>query len=315
LQIGDSLIQKVSREIANGDFLIAVVSPDSVESGWCQRELSLAATQGINENRVKVLPVRFRGAEMPEMLGDTYWADADRDSVETVARRLAASIRANREGREEEAERAAEEAEEAEGEPAHAEMAGNVEVGQIEDVAQRSWDVFQAWMGVWGGGNVRDLDDPQRRLRWGLQGLPDRLRVALPLVEQLANADWDGFFANADTGEAERDISAELLAVRTRVAQGLPVVGRWLVVSDLGQIPVRRDATAYLWGIQRGEEERQIAVYISGTAMAATRGLPEEVVAAKNTRGRSVLATIVGLDDPPDEISVTTAGVSFGLPD
>jgi predicted nucleotide-binding protein len=30
LNIGDSLIQKISREIADGDFLVAVVSPDSV---------------------------------------------------------------------------------------------------------------------------------------------------------------------------------------------------------------------------------------------------------------------------------------------
>jgi TIR domain-containing protein len=316
LQIGDSLIQKISREIANGDFLIAIVSPDSVESGWCQRELSLAATQGINENRIKVLPVRFRNAEMPELLGDTYWADADSDTVETVARRLAAAIRANLEGREAEAGRAAEEVEEAEGAPAHGEMAGNVEVEEIDEVAQRAWDVFQAWTGVWDGGNVRDLDDPQRRLRWALDGLPDRLRAALPLVEQLANADWDGFFAGADSDGTERDIRAELRSLRTRVAQGLPVVGRWSVVNDLGEVSAgRRDATAFLWGIQRGQEQRQIAVYISGTAMMADWGLPEEVVAAKNTHGRSVLATVVGLDDPPHEVSVTTAGVRFGLPD
>lgn len=75
LQIGDSLIQKISREIGEGDFLIAIVSPDSVESGRCQRELSLAATQGINQNRVKALPVKFRGAEMPPMLGDIYGAE------------------------------------------------------------------------------------------------------------------------------------------------------------------------------------------------------------------------------------------------
>jgi hypothetical protein len=88
------------------------------------------------------------------------------------------------------------------------------------------------------------------------------------------------------------------------------------VVNDFGRVDAgRRDATAYLWGIQRGQEERQIAVFISGTALAAERGLPEEVVAAKNTNGRSVLATIVGLADPPSEISVTTAGVRFGLPD
>jgi hypothetical protein len=317
LQIGDSLIQKISREIADGDFLIAIVSPDSVRSGWCQRELSLAATQGINENRVKVLPVKFRDAEMPEMLGDIYWADADTDAVETVARRLAASIRANLEGRETEADRAAEEAEAVQGEPAHAEMAGDVGVAQIEDVAQRVWDVFQAWTGVWDGGNIRDLEDPKRRLRWALDGLPDRAHSALPLVEQFANADWDGFFGVIESADAERDLRDELRSVRTRVAQGLPVMRRWLVVADHGQVSAgSRDAVAYLWGIQRGEETRRITVYVSGTALdSADEGLPPEVVAAKNTNGRSVLSGLVGLDDPPRQVMATTAGISLTLPD
>ena len=98
LHIGDSLIEKLSHEIAAGDFLLAIVSPDSVASTWCQRELALAATQGINERRVKVLPIKFRGAEMPPMLAGTYWADADRYAVETIARRLAAAMRAHLEG-------------------------------------------------------------------------------------------------------------------------------------------------------------------------------------------------------------------------
>jgi hypothetical protein len=316
LNIGDSLIQKISREIADGDFLVAVVSPDSVESGWCQRELSMAATQSINQQRVKVLPVKFRAPAMPPMLEDTVWADADRDNVETVARKLVAAMRANLEGRGDEAAREAEEAEEAEGEPAHAEMPGDVGVAQIEEVAQRAWDVFQAWSGVWDGGNVRDLDDPQRRLRWALDALPDRARAALPLVTQLANSDWDGFFANAEPGESEREMRDELRSVRTRIAQGLPVVGRWLAVSDDGRVDAgNRDATAYLWGIQRGQERRRITVFISRTAMeSADEGLPQEVVAAKRTHGRSVLSTLVSLDDPPHQVMVTTAGISLTLP-
>jgi hypothetical protein len=109
---------------------------------------------------------------------------------------------------------------------------------------------------------------------------------------------------------------AELFAVRTRVAQGLPVVGRWFVVSDFGQVSAgSRDAVAYLWEIQPGEETRRIVVYISGTAMASDdRGLPQEVVAAKNTHGRSVLSSLVGLDDPPAEVMATTAGISLTLP-
>lgn len=145
--------------------------------------------------------------------------------------------------------------------------------------------------------------------------LPDALR--LPLVEQMANADSDEFFADADLAEVERDMRAELLAVRTRIAQGLPVVGRWLVVGSDGEVSSQgRDATAYLWWLQRGEERKPVTVFISRTAMASSNEhLPEEVAAAKNTRGRSVLSQVVGLDDPPTQVSVTTAGIRFGLPD
>ena len=174
-------------------------------------------------------------------------------------------------------------------------------------------------MGVWNrGGNIHDADDPRRRLRWALEALPDRVRAAIPLVEQLANAPLEEFFTEADdVAEPERAIREELTAVRTRVAQGLPVVGRWLVVADLGQVSAgRRDATAYAWRIQRGEETRVIEVFISRTLMAcALEGLDEDVAAARTTRGRSVLSTLVGLDDPPSQISVTTAGISDRLPD
>jgi hypothetical protein len=319
LSIGDSLIQKLSQEIAAGDFLVAIVSPDSVESNWCQRELALAATQGINEHWVKVLPVKFRGAEMPPVLADTYWADADRHAVETIARQLAAGMRAHLEGAgDAAAARSAEEAKEAEGDPAHAETAGDVGVTQIDAVAQRAWDVFHAWTGVWDrGGNISDLDDPQRRLRWALGVLPERVRGALPLVAHLATSDWGGFFEDYEPAGAETEIRQELIAARTRIAQGLPVTGRWMIVADHGQVSAgRRDAVAYLWKVQRGEETQRITVYVSGTAMASDdRGLPDEVVAAKNTRGRSVLSTLVGLDDPPREVMVTTAGISLTLPD
>jgi hypothetical protein len=317
LNIGDSLIQKISLEIANGDFVVAVVSPDSVESGWCQRELSMAATQGINEQRVKVLPVRFRSAAMPPVLQDILWADADANNVETVARQLVAAIRAHLEGRDQDAPRDAHRAEEAPGQPAHAEVAGDVGVAQIEEVAQRSWDIFQAWTGVWEGrGNIRDLGDPQRRLRWALDALPERVRRALPLVQQLANSDWDEFFAHSVASEAEGEIREELQAVRTRVAQGLPVVSRWMVMTGFGEVDSgNRDATAYCWEIQRSEEIRRITVFISGTAMrSADERLPSEVVAAKNTHGRSVLSTLVGLDEPPRQVMVTTAGISLTLP-
>jgi hypothetical protein len=317
LQIGDSLIHKIAGEIADGDFLISIISPGSVESAWCQRELSMAATQGIEEKRARVLPVRFRGASIPATLGDIFYGDADRFSANTIAEQLAAAMRAHLEGRGDEAWDEAEAVEAATGEPPHTEAPGDPHVAQIEDLAQKAWDVFQAWERVLNGGEDRsDLSDPRRRLRWVLDQLPSNLRRALPHVEQMANANSDVFY-NADLVEVEQDMRGELLAVRTRVAQGLPVVGRWLVVGADGQVSsLDRDATAYRWRLQRGEETRAVVVFISGTAMAsANEYLTAEVVAAKNTRGRSVLSQVLGLDDPPTQVGVTTAGITFGLPD
>ena len=312
LRIGDSLIRAISQEIEEGDFLIAIVSPDSVESGWCQKELELAMTAGINSRQVKVLPVRFRGVEMPPMLGG-HLGDADEDDLETLARRLAAAMQAHLEGRESDATREAEAAEPAvDGTPAHEEVVGDLGVAQLEEVAQRAFDVLQVWEGIWHGGNVRDLSDPQRRLRWALDALPDRVRAGLPLVGELALGDWDTYFAERDVEVTERDIREELLSVRTQVALGLPVTRRWTIRRDLGAgPPQRRDAASYLWELGRGEETRIIEVVISNTAIASENEyLPKEVAQAKETTGRSVVVSLLGLEDPPEEVVVSTAGVS-----
>jgi hypothetical protein len=317
LRIGDSLIERIADAIPEGDFLIAVVSPDSVESEWCKRELALAMTDGINERRVKVLPVRFRGSEMPPMLRDRYWADADADDVETLARRLAVAIQDHLEGRGAEAAGDAQEVEGTGGQPAHDEVVGDVDVALIDRVAQRVLDLLTAWADIWRGGNVADVEEVQRRLRWELSQVPGRHRAALPLVEDVAVASWEEYFAGTELADAERDLMDEVRSVRRKVAQGLPVRPRWRIVADLGPMSAgRRDAVSYLWEIRRGDETRRIQVYISGTAIeSANEHLPPEVALAKETNGRSVVTSLLGLDEPPEEPIVTTAGISHTLPD
>lgn len=320
LEIGDSLIRRISEAILEGDFLIAVISPYSVDSEWCQKELAIAETEGINKKRVKVLPVRFQGAEMPPMLHDTVWADADRDDIETVARRLARAITAHMEGREGDAERDAEQVVDAGGVAAHAERPGDAEVALIDAVTERALTVLEAWAGVWNrDGNMADIESPQRRLRFELAKLSENVRLALPLVERLASGDWrnDEFFATHDSFlNAERDIEDELRSVRTQVAQGLPVTRRWSIDVEMGKVPVRRDAVAYLWGIARGAETARILVMITRTALASdNEALPSEVVAAKETNGRSVVTSLLSLDAPPAEVMVSTAGTGWPVTD
>lgn len=281
-----------------------------------ERELALAKSQGIDERRVKVLPVRWRGAAMPPMLGDTFWGDADRDDVETLARRLAAAMEANLAGRGDHAVRAAGEVVDAHGVPAHEEMPGDAGVARIEEVAQRVWDVFGAWNGVWHGGNIRDLADPQRRLRWALDGLPERPRVGLSLTERVASASWDEFFTDREAADVERDVRDELRSVRTQVAQGLPVTQRWTIDENLGPVsPGDRDSVAFLWQIRRNEQTEHVRVFISRTAMASSNEhLPHEVAQAKESEGRSVVTSLLGVDEPPRQVSVTTAGISVTMP-
>jgi hypothetical protein len=319
LNIGDSLIRALADEIANGDFLIAIVSPDSVESEWCQKELALAATQGINERRIKVLPVRYRSADMPPMLGDTYWGDADNDDILTLARRLAAAMTAQLGGAgDAAATEAAEAVRDGGGAPAHAEIAGDALVAQLDEIAQRLMDLLHQWEKCRAGAPTDDLTDKQRRLRWELDSLPKHVCAAMPLITGLADAEWQDYFRVVEPANAEPELHEELRSVRTQVAQGLPIIRRWTIVDDYGQVSAgNRDAVAYLWEIARtGDDNRRITVYISGTAMASDNsGLPQEVAAAKDTHGRSVLTALIAVDDPPPHVMVSTAGISWTLPD
>ena len=94
--------------------------------------------------------------------------------------------------------------------------------------------LFAAWEAIFShGGNVADLSDPRRRLRWALDELPGR-RDALPLISRLADEDGEGLFhglEDADLRQLEDDLRGELAALRARIAQSLPVIKRWLVVQ------------------------------------------------------------------------------------
>jgi TIR domain len=148
LLIGDSLTEKISQAITDGDFLIAIVSPASVQSEWCKRELALAKAQGINQRKVKVLPVRYRAAAMPPMLQDTYYVDADGSDHETIARRLADSMREHLGGRAVRAATDSEQVEEAQGAPAHTGTVDEANIAAIDDVRVGASDVLTAAEGV-----------------------------------------------------------------------------------------------------------------------------------------------------------------------
>ena len=75
LNIGDSLIDKISEAIQDMDFVAAVISQNSIASSWVQKELSLAMSKEIDGRGVVVLPIVIDDCELPESLRDKLYAD------------------------------------------------------------------------------------------------------------------------------------------------------------------------------------------------------------------------------------------------
>jgi hypothetical protein len=70
IRVGDSIVQKISHGLKQVDFLVAVLSRNSIKSRWVQRELSAAL-----QIRRPVLPVRIDDCKIPILLRDTKYAD------------------------------------------------------------------------------------------------------------------------------------------------------------------------------------------------------------------------------------------------
>lgn len=83
INIGDSLIEKISTGIQDMRFVAAIISKNSVESSWVQKEISIAMSKEIAGREVTVLPLVIDNCELPVSLSDKLYADfTDPDSFE-----------------------------------------------------------------------------------------------------------------------------------------------------------------------------------------------------------------------------------------
>ena len=78
IKIGDSLIEKIRRGIDEMDFLIALISKNSINSEWVTKELDIAMNQEIRKKHVKVLPVLLDDSHLPGFLEGKLYADVPR---------------------------------------------------------------------------------------------------------------------------------------------------------------------------------------------------------------------------------------------
>jgi len=75
INIGDSLTEKIGHAITEMDFVGVVLSNNSVNSEWVQRELQIAIQRELATKRVVVLPLLLDPVEIPHFLKDKLYAD------------------------------------------------------------------------------------------------------------------------------------------------------------------------------------------------------------------------------------------------
>ncbi|HEX2165656.1 MAG TPA: toll/interleukin-1 receptor domain-containing protein [Longimicrobiales bacterium] len=106
IHVGDSLRQKVETALGEAAAVLFILSPASVQSDWCQRELSAGLVRELEEKRVVVLPVLIKDCAVPLFLKDKLYADfrTDFDQGLRQVREALAKVTALDLGRTDEAE-------------------------------------------------------------------------------------------------------------------------------------------------------------------------------------------------------------------
>ena len=79
VRVGDSIGERVRKAIAESDYLLVVLTPNSVASRWVREELDAAHLKELEAKRVFVLPVLYKDCDIPPLLEGRKYADCRGD--------------------------------------------------------------------------------------------------------------------------------------------------------------------------------------------------------------------------------------------
>lgn len=75
LGVGDNIIEKINNGLKGADYLILCLSSHGVMSKWMSQEWMSTLARQLNDQSVKLLPVRLTGGDLPAILADIKYAD------------------------------------------------------------------------------------------------------------------------------------------------------------------------------------------------------------------------------------------------
>ncbi|MBW5892559.1 toll/interleukin-1 receptor domain-containing protein [Pectobacterium polaris] len=75
ISVGESIPEKISIGLQNADFIIVILSKNSVSSKWVEREWQIKYWNEIEKGRINVLPILLQDCQIPELLRTKKYAD------------------------------------------------------------------------------------------------------------------------------------------------------------------------------------------------------------------------------------------------
>jgi hypothetical protein len=82
IKVGESLIQKIREGIDNVDYVLAVISKNSINSEWVKREIDVAMNLEIENKTIKVMPILIDGSDLPGFLKGKLYVKFDNGLID-----------------------------------------------------------------------------------------------------------------------------------------------------------------------------------------------------------------------------------------
>jgi len=77
LRPGDSLLKSIAQGITHADALLVLVTENSNNSPWVEKEVGIAVTKEMNKTGPRVIPIRYKDCPLPTMLVDKIYITVD----------------------------------------------------------------------------------------------------------------------------------------------------------------------------------------------------------------------------------------------
>jgi TIR domain len=91
IDTGESLVEKIETALVESDVFIPLLSPNSLNADFAQRELR-SATQLAMRKRIAILPVKIGPCDLPPLLADLKYIDFIDHDYRSAAEQLVRSL-------------------------------------------------------------------------------------------------------------------------------------------------------------------------------------------------------------------------------